>query len=219
MIVLLMLLSVCSCGKKKQAALPRQELAERLLDEADSLMRADSAFWSVPVNREQPPLCRYDSLVRQKLDDAILMCPALKRAYAAKYVYLMRSWKMDEVLRLLRKMEANVPDSIAADMWHLKAMLEDRAGCRAAAEHDFLRADTLYGLALRQRMETGADTTRYALLRISKALNLSVFYNDFRLIRNELKLYNEVYQTPLGNAGLLERITTKEDYYRYLFGE
>lgn len=218
LLLLFVLLSVLSCGQKKPSVVPNQEVAERLLKEADSLMRADSAFWYMPVDRENPRVCRYDSLVRHKLDDALLMCPSLKKAYLSKYVYLMRSRKMEEVLVLLRKMETNVPDSIAADMWHLKAILEDRAGYRDTARHDFLKADTLYGLALEKTMKNRTDTVQYAMLRLMKALNLSVFYDDFTLIRNEIRLYNGVHQTPLGNAEIISRMAGKEEYYHYLFG-
>ena len=59
------LLSVLSCGRKQQPVLPRQEMAERLLMEADSLMRADSAFWLAAVNRTHPAVCQYDSAIRK----------------------------------------------------------------------------------------------------------------------------------------------------------
>ena len=205
LLLLFVLLSVLSCEQKKPSVVPNQEVAERLLKEADSLMRADSVFWNGPVNRTNPRVCRYDSLVRYKLDDVLLMCPSLKKAYLSKYVYLMRSWKMEEVLRLLRKMETNVPDSIAADMWHLKAALEDRAGYWERAKHDFLKADSLYELALKKSMEA------------KSALNLSVFYDNFNLIRNEIRLYNGVHQTPLGNAEIVGSMAGKEEYYHYLF--
>ena len=138
LLLLFVLLSVLSCEQKKPSVVPNQEVAERLLKEADSLMRADSVFWYGPVNRTNPRVCRYDSLVRHKLDDVLLMCPSLKKAYLSKYVYLIRSRRIEEVLLLLREMETNVPDSIAAEMWHLKAALEDRAGYRDTAKHDFL---------------------------------------------------------------------------------
>ena len=217
MVLLFILLSVFSCGQKKPSVVPNQEEAESLLKEADSLMRADSAFWYAPVNRMNSRVCRYDSVIRQKLDDALLMCPSLKKAYLSKYIYLVRSRKMDEVLSLLRKMETNVPDSIAAEMWHLKAALEDRAGYRDTAKHDFLKADSLYELALRKSMEAKADTVHYAMLRLMKALNLSVYYDDFNLIRNEIRLYNRVHQTPLGNAEIVGSMAGKEEYYHYLF--
>lgn len=217
MVLLFVLLSVFSCGQKKPSVVPNQEEAESLLKEADSLMRADSVFWYAPVNRMNPRVCRYDSVIRQKLDDALLMCPSLKKAYLSKYIYLVRSRKMDEVLSLLRKMETNVPDSIAAEMWHLKAALEDRAGYRDTAKHDFLKADSLYELALRKSMEAKADTVHYAMLRLMKALNLSVYYDDFNLIRNEIRLYNGVHQTPLGNAEIVGSMEGKEEYYHYLF--
>ena len=217
MVLLFVLLSVFSCGQKKPSVVPNQEEAESLLKEADSLMRADSVFWYAPVNRMNPRVCRYDSVIRQKLDDALLMCPSLKKAYLSKYIYLVRSRKMDEVLSLLRKMETNVPDSIAAEMWHLKAALEDRAGYRDTAKHDFLKADSLYELALKKSMEAKADTVHYAMLRLMKALNLSVYYDDFNLIRNEIRLYNGVHQTPLGNAEILGDMAGKEEYYHYLF--
>lgn len=217
LLLLFVLLSVLSCGHKKQPVVPNLEIAERLLGEADSLMRADSAFWYGPVNRTNPRVCRYDSVIRQKLDDASLMCPSLKKAYLSKYVYLIRSRRIEEVLLLLREMETNVPDSIAAEMWHLKAALEDRAGYRDTAKHDFLKADSLYELALRKSMEAKADTVHYAMLRLMKALNLSVYYDDFNLIRNEIRLYNGVHQTPLGNAGIVGSMAGKEEYYHYLF--
>ena len=217
MVLLFVLLSVFSCGQKKPSVVPNQEEAESLLKEADSLMRADSVFWYAPVNRMNPRVCRYDSVIRQKLDDALLMCPSLKKAYLSKYIYLVRSRKMDEVLSLLRKMETNVPDSIAAEMWHLKAALEDRAGYRDTAKHDFLKADSLYELALKKSMEAKSDTVHYAMLRLMKALNLSVYYDDFNLIRNEIRLYNGVHQTPLGNAEIVGSMEGKEEYYHYLF--
>ncbi len=218
-LVLFMLFSILACGRKKPVELPRQEMAERLLREADSLMRADSAFWLHPVNREEPVMCRYDSLVRQKLDDALLMCPSLKKAYLTKYVYLIRSWKLDEMLQLLRTMGANVPDSMAADMWNLKAMLEDRAGWHDTARHDFLKADSIYGMQLQEAMETKADTTQYTVLRLMKSLNLSLLYNDFTLLRYELNLYNGVYETLPEGIEMLKDCRSKEQYYRYVFGE
>ena len=211
LLLLFVLLSVLSCGHKKQPVVPNQEMAERLLEEADSLMRADSVFWYGPVNRTNPRVCRYDSLVRHKLDDVLLMCPSLKKAYLSKYVYLMRSRKMEEI------METNVPDSIAAEMWHVKAALEDRAGYWERAKHDFLKADSLYELALKKSMEAKSDTVHYAMLRLMKALNLSVFYDNFNLIRNEIRLYNGVHQTPLGNAEIVGSMAGKEEYYHYLF--
>lgn len=217
LLLLFVLLSVLSCGHKKQPVVPNLEIAERLLGEADSLMRVDSAFWYGPVNRTNPRVCRYDSLVRHKLDDVLLMCPSLKKAYLSKYVYLMRSRKMEEILLLLRKMETNVPDSIAAEMWHVKAALEDRAGYWERAKHDFLKADSLYELALKKSMEAKSDTVHYAMLRLMKALNLSVFYDNFNLIRNEIRLYNGVHQTPLGNAEIVGSMAGKEEYYHYLF--
>lgn len=217
LLLLFVLLSVLSCEQKKPSVVPNQEVAERLLKEADSLMRADSAFWNGPVNRTNPRVCRYDSLVRHKLDDVLLMCPSLKKAYLSKYVYLMRSRKMEEILLLLRKMETNVPDSIAAEMWHVKAALEDRAGYWERAKHDFLKADSLYELALKKSMEAKSDTVHYAMLRLMKALNLSVFYDNFNLIRNEIRLYNGVHQTPLGNAEIVGGMAGKEEYYHYLF--
>ena len=113
---------------------------------------------------------------------------------------------MEEVLLLLREMETNVPDSIAAEMWHLKAALEDRAGYRDTAKHDFLKADSLYELALKKSMEAKSDTVHYAMLRLMKALN-----------RNEIRLYNGVHQTPLGNAEIVGSMAGKEEYYHYLF--
>ena len=124
---------------------------------------------------------------------------------------------MEEILLLLRKMETNVPDSIAAEMWHVKAALEDRAGYWERAKHDFLKADSLYELALKKSMEAKSDTVHYAMLRLMKALNLSVFYDNFNLIRNEIRLYNGVHQTPLGNAEIVGSMAGKEEYYHYLF--
>ena len=46
LLLLFVLLSVLSCEQKKPSVVPNQEVAERLLKEADSLLRADSAFWN-----------------------------------------------------------------------------------------------------------------------------------------------------------------------------
>ena len=212
------LLSVLSCGREQQPVLPRQEMAERLLMEADSLMRTDSAFWLAAVNRTHPAVCRYDSAIRKKLDNAMLMCPALKKVYLTKYVYLVRSWKPDEILLLLRKMATNVPDSIAADMWSLKAVLEDRAGFRDTAKHDFRKADSIYELTLRHYAKEQRDTMQYSAIRVMKALNLSLLYDNFQLLQHELELYRRVYETPLDGWEVLYTIESKEQYYRFVFG-
>ena len=51
-----------------------------------------------------------------------------------------------------------------------------------------------------------------------KALNLSLLYDNFQLLQHELELYRRVYETPLDGWEVLYTIESKEQYYRFVFG-
>ena len=59
---------------------------------------------------------------------------------------------------------------------------------------------------------------QYSAIRVMKALNLSLLYDNFQLLQHELELYRRVYETPLDGWEVLYTIESKEQYYRFVFG-
>lgn len=106
-------------------------------------MQSDSLFWNRPIDKSHPQVCIHDSLIRQKLDSAIALRPD-KQTYLLKYRYLLQSWRLQEVLDLLREMDRCMSDSMSSELLHLKAVLEDYKGDTLTARRDFLRADFAY---------------------------------------------------------------------------
>lgn len=147
-----------------------QQIVRGLMLEADSLMQSDSLFWNKPIDKLHPRVCIHDSLIRQKLDSALALCPD-KQTYLLKYRYLFQSWHLEEVLDLLREMDVRMSDSMSSELLHLKAMLEDYRGDTLTARKDFLRADSAYTIKIQQ---VAQDSLMYGFARIEKALNLSL---------------------------------------------
>lgn len=192
-----------------------QTVVHTLILEADSLMRSDSLFWNVPVDRAHPRVCIHDSLIREKLDSAISLRPD-KQTYLLKYTYLLRSWRLPEVLSLLREMDACMRDSMSADLLSLKAMLEDYKGDSAVARKDFLRADSVYGVKVQ---EVAQDSLMYGFVRLEKALNLSLMKNDFHLLQEEFAFYEQVNGKAVHGMEQWKNLTDKREYYRQVFGQ
>lgn len=89
--------------EKSDDAFDIQKVVHALVLEADNLMQSDSLFWNRPIDKSHPQVCIHDSLIRQKLDSAIALHPD-KQTYLLKYRYLLQSWRLSEVLDLLREM-------------------------------------------------------------------------------------------------------------------
>ena len=191
-----------------------QIVVHTLILEADSLMRSDSLFWNVPVDRAHPRVCIHDSLIREKLDSAISLCPD-KQIYLLKYTYLLRSWRLPEVLALLREMDTCMCDSMSPELWNMKAMLEDYQGDSVVARKDFLRADSAYGVKVQ---EVAQDSLMYGFVRLEKALNLSLMKNDFHLLQEEFAFYERVHGSGISGMEQWKKWTDKREYYRQMFG-
>lgn len=206
---------LASCTQKENGFwIDNQKIVNALILEADSLMRSDSLFWNTPVDRAHPRVCIHDALIREKLDSAISLRPS-KQAYLLKYTYLLRSWRLKEVLALLREMDACMGDSMSADLLSLKAMMEDYGGDSLVARKDFLRADSAYGVKVQ---EVAQDSLMYGFVRIEKALNLSLMKNDFRTLWEEIAFYERVNGSAINGMEKWKTLTDKKEYYRQVFG-
>lgn len=192
-----------------------QTVVHTLVLEADSLMRSDSLFWNVPVDRAHPRVCIYDSLIREKLDSAIALCPN-KQTYLLKYTYLLRSWRLPEVLALLREMDTCMRDFMSPELWNMKAMLEDYQGDSVVARKDFLRADSAYGVKVQ---EVTQDSLMYGFIRLEKAFNLALMKNDFHPLQEEIAFYERVHGSAISGMEQWKNLTDKGEYYRQVFGQ
>lgn len=193
----------------------KQVAVRTLILEADSLMRSDSLFWNASVDKAHPRVCVHDALIREKLDSAISLCPD-KRTYLLKYTYLLRSWRLPEVLVLLREMDTCMRDSMSPELWNMKAMLEDYQGDSVVAREDFLRADSAYGIKVQ---EVAQDSLMYGFVRLEKAMNLALMKNDFRLLQEEIAFYERVHGSAMSGMEQLKKLTDKGEYYRQVFGQ
>lgn len=207
--------SVSACLHKGSDDKPAatREAARSLVQEADSLMQKDSLFWNPPADKSRSQTCIYDSLIRQKLDSALMLCPD-KQTYLLKYRYLLQSRRLPEVLALLREMDVRMSDSMSAELLHLKAVLEDYKGDTLTARKDFLRADSAYAVKIRQ---VAQDSLMYGFARIGKALNLSLMQNDFRPLHEEIAFYERVHSSPICGIEQWKQIKDKTVYYRKMF--
>lgn len=192
-----------------------QASVRTLILEADSLMRSDSLFWNTPVDKAHPRVCVHDALIREKLDSAIALYPS-KQMYLLKYTYLLRSWRLPEILTLLREMETCMSDSLSPELWNMKAMLEDYQGDSVVAQKDFLRADSAYGIKVQ---EVAQDSLMYGLVRLEKALNLSLMKNDFHPLQEEIAFYERVHGSLISGMEQWKKCTDKREYYRQVFGQ
>ena len=199
--------------EKSDSASDIQQAVHTLVLEADSLMQSDSSFWNRPIDKSHPQVCIHDSLIRQKLDSALALRPD-KQTYLLKYRYLLQSWRLQEVLDLLREMDGCMSDSMSSELLHLKAVLEDYKGDTLTARRDFLRADSAYMIKIQQ---VAQDSLMYGFARIEKALNLSLMQNDFRPLHEEIAFYERVHSSSINGIEQWKQITDKAAYYRKLF--
>lgn len=199
--------------EKSDSASDIQQAVHTLVLEADSLMQSDSLFWNQPIDKSHPQVCIHDSLIRQKLDSALALRPD-KQTYLLKYRYLLQSWRLQEVLDLLREMDGCMSDSMSSELLHLKAVLEDYKGDTLTARRDFLRADSAYTIKIQQ---VAQDSLMYGFARIEKALNLSLMQNDFRPLHEEIAFYERVHSSSINGIEQWKQITDKATYYRKLF--
>lgn len=199
--------------EKSDSASDIQQAVHTLVLEADSLMQSDSLFWNQPIDKSHPQVCIHDSLIRQKLDSALALRPD-KQTYLLKYCYLLQSWRLQEVLDLLREMDRCMSDSMSSELLHLKAVLEDYKGDTLTARRDFWRADSAYTIKIQQ---VAQDSLMYGFARIEKALNLSLMQNDFRPLHEEIAFYERVHSSSINGIEQWKQITDKATYYRKLF--
>lgn len=199
--------------EKSDSASDIQQAVHTLVLEADSLMQSDSLFWNQPIDKSHPQVCIHDSLIRQKLDSALALRPD-KQTYLLKYRYLLQSWRLLEVLDLLREMDGCMSDSMSSELLHLKAVLEDYKGDTLTARRDFLRADSAYTIKIQQ---VAQDSLMYGFARIEKALNLSLMQNDFRPLREEIAFYERVHSSSINGIEQWKQISDKATYYRKMF--
>lgn len=206
------IISACM-HEKSDSASDIQQAVHTLVLEADSLMQSDSSFWNRPIDKSHPQVCIHDSLIRQKLDSALALRPD-KQIYLLKYRYLLQSWRLQEVLDLLREMDGCMSDSMSSELLHLKAVLEDYKGDTLTARRDFLRADSAYTIKIQQ---VAQDSLMYGFARIEKALNLSLMQNDFRPLHEEIAFYERVHSSSINGIEQWKQISDKATYYRKLF--
>lgn len=206
------IISACM-HEKSDSVSDIQQAVHTLVLEADSLMQSDSSFWNRPIDKSHPQVCIHDSLIRQKLDSALALRPD-KQTYLLKYCYLLQSWRLQEILDLLREMDGCMSDSMSSELLHLKAVLEDYKGDTLTARRDFLRADSAYTIKIQQ---VAQDSLMYGFARIEKALNLSLMQNDFRPLHEEIAFYEQVHSSSINGIEQWKQISDKAAYYRKLF--
>lgn len=206
------IVSACVHEKSDDAS-DIQKVVHALVLEADSLMQSDSLFWNKPIDKLHPRVCIHDSLIRQKLDSALALRPD-KQTYLLKYRYLLQSWRLQEVLDLLREMDRCMSDTMSSELLHLKAVLEDYKGDTLTARRDFLRADSAYTIKIQQ---VAQDSLMYGFARIEKALNLSLMQNDFRPLHEEIAFYERIHSSSINGIEQWKQITDKAVYYRKMF--
>lgn len=211
-------LSACCADEKNNKIISEEinnALAKRLLHEVDSILKFDSAFWSQTFNSQGPHTASEDLLILQKLDSAILLMPNDKVSYIQKYKYLVACRKPEEILVLLRQMDSQL-DLIQGDFLCLKGVLEYHKGDSINGEKSFQRADKAYHMEIIKCSST--DSLRYASLKLSKSLNLSLMKNDFSIFRNELNVFHKTFpQIGIGSMTSIQCITNREEYYHKLF--
>lgn len=185
--------------------------ADRLLHEADSLIRMDSAFSYRNSNSAMERSAVKDNVIRAKLDSAILVDPHYKKAYLGSFIYLQQCHKFREVLPLLRQIEEKAIEPMDAELRMTKAMLEDIMGNRVTAHKDYQLADSAYQVLL----EKYKNDSRYAAYQFNRILNLSLMNNDFSLMRNHLILAREK-DSLIEGASRFEHFKNKQECYQYL---
>ncbi len=208
----ILFLLACGCAQRQSTASdPAVSEADRLLLEADSLMRADTSFYFTVTDRRTERCAAADSLIRSKLDSAVAIAPHYAKAYTGKLLYLGQCYKFRESLVVLRLMNANADTPMNADIMGMKAMLEDVIGDSIIARMDFMAAEEAYAV-LEKRYRKDPNYIGY---RFNLMLNRSLMENDFSILREDMdrvKDYSSV--EGIGQYGNFEN---KEDFYRYLF--
>lgn len=187
------------------------EKADRLLHDADSLIRTDSAFYNSGSDRSVERSADRDKEIRAKLDSAIQLAPHNKRSYIEKVMYLQQCYKYREVLPLLRQMEKRANEPMGADLRSLKGMLEDIYGDSITAQHDFLTADSAYAVLIGK----SSDDSHKIAFRFNRAMNQSLMHNDFSILRKEAALSRNA-GSPVKGTEQYERFGSKQEFYQYL---
>ena len=211
-------LSTCCDNEKNNKITPEDMnnvLAKQLLREVDSILKLDSVFWDQTFKSQGPHTASEDLLILQKLDSAILLMPNNKTSYVQKYNYLVACRKSEEILVLLRQMDSQL-DSIQGDFLCLKGVLEYHNGDSINGKKSFQRADKAYHMEIIKC--SSIDSLRYASLKLSKSLNLSLMKNDFSIFRNELNVFHKTFpQIGIGSMISIQCMTNREEYYHKLF--
>lgn len=190
-------------------------LVKQLLYEADSLIKSDSAFLYQTLNCQGAHTASKNTLILQKFDSAILLSPKNKISYLHKYNYLAACKKPDDILALLKKMDC-LCDSIQGDFLCLKGVLEYHNGDSINGKKSFQRADKAFHMEITNC--SSSDSLRYASLKLSQSLNLSLMKNDFSIFQNELNIFHKTYpQTDISSINQIQYLTSREEYYQKLF--
>lgn len=190
-------------------------LVKRLLHEADSLIKSDSVFFYQSSNYQGAHTASENTLILQKFDSAILLAPENKISYIHKYNYLIACKKPDEILSLLKTMDSQC-DSIQGDLLCLKGVLEYHNGDSINGKRSFQQADKAFHMEITNC--PSVDSLKYASLKLSQSLNLSLMKNDFSIFQNELNIFHKTYpQIGISNMNQIQYLTNREEYYQRLF--
>lgn len=209
--------SACSFADKNNKTTHDEvnTLVKRLLYEADSLVKSDFAFLYQTLNYQGTHTASKNTLILQKLDSAILLAPKSKIPYIHKFNYLAACKKPDDILSLLRVMDSQC-DSIRGDFLCLKGVLEYHNGDSINGKKSFERADKAFYIEITNC--SSGDSLKYASLKLSQSLNLSLMKNDFSIFRNELNIFHKTYpQIDISSMNQIQYLTSREEYYQKLF--
>lgn len=188
---------------------------KRLLYEADNLIKSDSAFLYQTLNCQDEHTASENTTILQKFDSAILLAPKSKIPYIHKYNYLAACKKPDDILSLLKEMDSRC-DSIQGDFLCLKGVLEYHNGDSINGKKSFQRADKAFHMEITNCSPN--DSLKYASLKLSQSLNLSLMKNDFSIFQNELNIFHKTYpQIEISSMNQIQYLTSREEYYQSLF--
>lgn len=155
-----------------------------------------------------------DKEIRAKLDSALAIDPTDISVYAGRISYLSACKKFPETLPVLRQAEKQ--STLNAELWAMKAMLEDCFGDSLTAQKDYRSADSAFAIRMEQQ---ATNSLNYVSLRINRALNQALMTDDFTILEEEVELAQKIYPKLWEGLGTDFYGKSKKEFFdKYLTG-
>lgn len=191
----------------------RKQEVRRLVTEANKL-------WTPPLDTtfifldDSEHTSVNDKEIRAKLDSALAIDPTDINVYVGKISYLSACKKFPEVLPVLRQAEKQ--STLNAELWAMKAMLEDYFGDSLTAQKDYRSADSAFAIRMEQQT---TDSLNYVALRLNRALNKALMTDDFTALEEEEALAQKIYPELWEGLGSEPYGKSKKEFFdKYLTG-